>query len=89
MKKNELNEVDLQIIQETNLYGKAKIRRDKLEERKAHLEMEEQASPNLNFDEEIYQIDEELGQLSLDMRVIQDSLDNLEEKNDFIQNQLT
>lgn len=51
--------------------------------------MEEQASPNLNFDEEIYQIDEELGQLSLDMRVIQDSLDNLEEKNDFIQNQLT
>jgi len=41
MKKNEQNEVDLQIIHETNLYGKAKIRRDKLEERKAHLEMEE------------------------------------------------
>jgi|LauGreDrversion4_2_1035121.scaffolds.fasta_scaffold13835_3 hypothetical protein len=32
--------------------------------------MEEQASPNLNFEDEFYQIDEELNQLTLDMRVI-------------------
>lgn len=65
------------------------VHRDKLEFRKTQLENSEEAAASGNYEEELYNIKEQIDQLNLEMEEIQDDLDNLEVKHEFIEGKIT
>ncbi len=78
------NQVETQISEEQNQYAQISVRKEKLEYQRCQYEQR----TDQDFDQEIYEINEEVNQLTFEAKVIYDNIETLEEKFDFIENKI-
>ena len=72
------------ISEEQNQYAQISVRKEKLEYQRCQYEQR----IDQDFDQEIYDINEEVNQLTFEAKVIYDNIETLEEKFDFIENKI-